>query len=106
MKQDNFDALVASFGARVGFNFAEDAGKFFARASVNHDFLGEIDGTAANDKAIESMYVDLGGTWVTYGVGAQFNCTDSLSVWANVDRSNGGDVSTHYMMNAGLRYVF
>ncbi len=106
VKQDNFDALVASFGARVGFNFAEDAGKFFARASVNHDFLGEIDGTAANDKAIESMYVDLGGTWVTYGVGAQFNCTDSLSVWANVDRSNGGDVSTHYMMNAGLRYVF
>ena len=106
VKQDDFDALVASFGARVGFNFAENAGKFFARASVNHDFLGEIDGTAANDKAIESMYVDLGGTWVTYGVGAQFNCTDSLSVWANVDRSNGGDVSTHYMMNAGLRYVF
>ena len=106
VKQDNFDALVASLGARVGFNFAEDAGKLFARASVNHDFLGEVDGTAANDKAMQSMYVDLGGTWVTYGVGAQFNFTDNLSVWGNVDRSTGGEVSTHYMMNAGLRYTF
>ncbi len=106
VEQDNFDALVASLGARVGFNFAEDAGKLFARASVNHDFLGEVDGTAANDKAMQSMYVDLGGTWVTYGVGAQFNFTDNLSVWGNVDRSTGGEVSTHYMMNAGLRYTF
>ena len=106
VEQDNFDTLVASLGARVGFNFAEDAGKLFARASVNHDFLGEVDGTAANDKAMQSMYVDLGGTWVTYGVGAQFNFTDNLSVWGNVDRSTGGEVSTHYMMNAGLRYTF
>ena len=106
VEQDNFDALVASLGARVGFNFAQDAGKLFARASVNHDFLGEVDGTAANDKAMQSMYVDLGGTWVTYGVGAQFNFTDNLSVWGNVDRSTGGEVSTHYMMNAGLRYTF
>ena len=106
VEQDNFDALVASLGARVGFNFAENAGKLFARASVNHDFLGEVDGTAANDKAMQSMYVDLGGTWVTYGVGAQFNFTDNLSVWGNVDRSTGGEVSTHYMMNAGLRYTF
>lgn len=106
VKQDNFDALVASLGARIGFNFAEDAGKVFARASVNHDFLGEVDGTASNDKAIQNMYVDLGGTWVTYGVGTQFNFTDNLSVWGNVDRTTGGEVSTHYMMNAGLRYTF
>lgn len=106
VEQDNFDALVASLGARIGFNFAEDAGKVFARASVNHDFLGEVDGTASNDKAIQNMYVDLGGTWVTYGVGTQFNFTDNLSVWGNVDRTTGGEVSTHYMMNAGLRYTF
>ena len=106
VEQDNFDALIASLGARIGFNFAEDAGKVFARASVNHDFLGEVDGTASNDKAIQNMYVDLGGTWVTYGVGTQFNFTDNLSVWGNVDRTTGGEVSTHYMMNAGLRYTF
>lgn len=106
VKQDDFDALIASLGARIGFNFPNNAGKLFARASVNHDFLGEIDGTASKADLAESMYVDLGGTWVTYGVGTQFNITDKLSVWGNVDRTTGGEVSTNYMMNAGLRYVF
>lgn len=106
VEQDDFDALIASLGARVGFNFPNNAGKLFARASVNHDFLGEIDGTAGNGKAVQDMYVDLGGTWVTYGVGTQFNITDNLSVWGNVDRTTGGEVSTNYMMNAGVRYVF
>ena len=106
VEQDDFDALIASLGARVGFNFPNNAGKLFARASVNHDFLGEIDGTASKANLAESMYMDLGGTWVTYGVGTQFNITDNLSVWGNVDRTTGGEVSTNYMMNAGLRYVF
>ena len=106
VEQDDFDALIASLGARVGFNFPNNAGKLFARASVNHDFLGEIDGTASKADLAESMYMDLGGTWVTYGVGTQFNITDNLSVWGNVDRTTGGEVSTNYMMNAGLRYVF
>ena len=106
VEQDDFDALIASLGVRVGFNFPNNAGKLFARASVNHDFLGEIDGTASKADLAESMYMDLGGTWVTYGVGTQFNITDNLSVWGNVDRTTGGEVSTNYMMNAGLRYVF
>lgn len=106
IEQDDFDALIASLGARIGFNFPNNAGKLFARASVNHDFLGEIDGTASKANLAESMYMDLGGTWVTYGVGTQFNITDNLSAWGNVDRTTGGEVSTNYMMNAGLRYVF
>lgn len=106
VEQDDFDALIASLGARVGFNFPNNAGKVFARAFVNHDFLGEIDGTASKANLAESMYMDLGGTWVTYGVGTQFNITDNLSAWGNVDRTTGGEVSTNYMMNAGLRYVF
>ena len=106
VEQDNFDAWIASLGSRVGFNFPKDAGKIFARVSVNHDFLGEIDGKASNGIAVDDMYVDLGGTWVSYGVGMQFNVTDSLSVWGNADRTTGGDVSTNYMLNAGIRYVF
>ena len=106
VEQDDFDALIASLGVRTGFDFAKDAGKLYARASVNHDFLGEVDGKASKGDLAESMYVDLGGTWFTYGVGTQFNITDNLSVWGNVDRTMGGEVSTRYMMNAGLRYVF
>ena len=106
VEQDDFDALIASLGARAGFNFPNDSGRLFARASVNHDFMGEIDGTASKGTVVDSMYVDLGGTWFTYGVGAQFDVTKNLSFWGNIDRTTGGEVSTNYMMNAGLRYVF
>lgn len=106
VEQDDFDALIASLGARAGFNFPNDSGRLFARASVNHDFMGEIDGTASKGTLSNSMYVDLGGTWFTYGVGAQFDVTKNLSFWGNIDRTTGGEVSTNYMMNAGLRYVF
>ena len=106
VEQDDFDALIASLGARAGFNFPNDSGRLFARASVNHDFMGEIDGTASKGTVADSMYVDLGGTWFTYGVGAQFDVTKNLSFWGNIDRTTGGEVSTNYMMNAGLRYVF
>ena len=106
VEQDDFDALIASLGARAGFNFPSDSGRLFARVSVNHDFMGEIDGTASKGTLADSMYVDLGGTWFTYGVGAQFDVTKNLSFWGNIDRTTGGEVSTNYMMNAGLRYVF
>ena len=106
VEQDDFDALIASLGARAGFNFPNDSGRLFARASVNHDFMGEIDGTASKGTLADNMYVDLGGTWFTYGVGAQFDVTKNLSFWGNIDRTTGGEVSTNYMMNAGLRYVF
>ena len=106
VEQDDFDALIASLGARAGFNFPNDSGRLFARASVNHDFMGEIDGTASKGTVADSMYVDLGGTWFTYGVGAQFDVTKNLSFLGNIDRTTGGEVSTNYMMNAGLRYVF
>ena len=52
------------------------------------------------------MDVDLGGTWVTYGIGTQLNFTDNFTVFANFDRSSGNEVDTDYMLNAGLRYTF
>ena len=40
-------------------------------------------------RLFKNINIDLGGTWVTYGVGTQFNITDNLSVWGNVDRTTG-----------------
>lgn len=106
VEQDDYNALIGDIGARVGFNFADDMGKLYARAYVNHDFDGDLDGRAHNDKASAAMNVDLGGTWVTYGIGTQMNFTDNFTVYANFDRSSGNEVDTDYMLNAGLRYTF
>ena len=106
VEQDDYNALIGDIGARIGINFADNMGKLYARAYLNHDFDGDLDGRAYNDKASASMDVDLGGTWVTYGIGTQLNFTDNFTVFANFDRSSGNEVDTDYMLNAGLRYTF
>lgn len=106
VEQDDYNALIADIGARLGVNFADNKGRLYARAYVNHDFDGDLDGKAYNDKAAAAMDVDLGGTWVTYGIGTQMNFTDNFTVYANFDRSSGNEVDTDYTLNAGLRYTF
>ena len=106
VEQDDYNAVIGDVGTRVGFNFADDMGKLYARVYLNHDFDGDLDGKAYNEKAASAMEVDMGGTWVTYGIGTQLNFTDNFTLFANFDRSTGNEVDTDYMLNAGMRYTF
>lgn len=73
VEQDDFQTLVGRLGARIGASFADGAGTVYAHASVNHDFLGDADYTASLGSVSRYLSVDIGGTWVSYGIGAQFN---------------------------------
>lgn len=106
IEQDDFQMLIARVGARAGWHFAEDAGSFYAQASVNHDFLGDADGTASKDSLRQDLNVDLGGTWLTYGVGLTFRPTDKTSLYGELERSTGGEVKDHYRFNVGARYAW
>lgn len=106
VEQDDYDAFIGDIGARLGLNFAEGRGNAYVRVHVSHDFGGDLDGVAYNDKARANMEADIGGTWVTYGVGTQVNCTDNFTIFANFDRSSGNEVDSDYLLNAGMRYTF
>lgn len=106
VSQDDFQSLVGRFGARVGANFAQDKGSLYLHASVNHDFLGEVDGTARAGARTESLDGDLGGTWVSYGIGAQFNTDADLNFYGMLERSHGNDYTDSYRYSVGMRYVF
>lgn len=106
VSQDDFQSLVGRFGARVGANFAQDKGSLYLHASVNHDFLGDVDGTARAGARTESLDGDLGGTWVSYGIGAQFNTDADLNFYGMLERSHGNDYTDSYRYSVGMRYVF
>ena len=63
VSQDDFESLIGRLGVRAGFNFPNDRGTVYARASVLHDFKGEM--SSRLDYAGKSRVVedDLGGTW-------------------------------------------
>lgn len=107
VKQDNFQSLVGRVGVRTGANFADNTGSVYLHASVNHDFLGDADFTAAALGGAEKHEdVDISGTWYSYGVGAQFNTSKNMSFYGTLERANGSDYSESYRFSVGASYRF
>jgi len=106
VSQDDYQSLVGRLGARLGANFADKKGTVYLSASVNHDFLGDADSTVRQGSVSKDVSVDAGGTWVSYGVGAQFNTTKNLSFYVSLEKANGNDYRENYRYNVGLRYVW
>lgn len=105
--QDDFDTLIARIGFQAGANFADNRGSIYLTASVNHDFLGDTEATASKAGAQDQkLKEDLGGTWFSYGIGAQFSTTYNLSFYGSLTRANGSDYQEDYHYSVGARYVF
>ncbi|WP_165652948.1 autotransporter outer membrane beta-barrel domain-containing protein [Sutterella wadsworthensis] len=107
VSQDDFDTLIARIGFQAGANFADNRGSIYLTASVNHDFLGDTEATASKAGVQDQkLKEDLGGTWFSYGIGAQFNTTNNLSFYGSLTRANGSDYQEDYHYSVGARYVF
>ena len=107
ISQDDFQTLVGRLGVRTGATFADGAGTVYAHASVNHDFMGDADYLATSAGAqSRTISVDLGATWISYGIGAQFNTSQNLNFYGMLERSSGSDYSEDYRYSVGMRYAF
>ena len=51
-------------------------------------------------------FYDLGGAWVEYAVGANFNLTDNAYTYVDLERTSGGEVTENWRWNVGFRYVW
>lgn len=106
-KQANFESLVGRLGVQAGVKFNENRGNIYATVSVNHDFNGETEATASQGaNASQRLAEDLGGTWVSYEIGAQFNVLDNLAFYGSLTRANGSDYQENFRYSVGVRYVW
>lgn len=105
-KVDGLDSLTGRLGFASGLKCPNNKGDVYLRASVVHEFLGDskITGTASGSTGV----VELDGkdTWVEYGLGANFNLTDSTYVWADVERTAGSVLDTDWRATVGVRHSF
>lgn len=106
IEQDDYQNLITRIGFRTGFDFPNEAGTIYAHASYSYDFLGEADGTASEENLHASLDEDLGGGWVTYGVGGQFRLGERSFAYGEIERSTGGDVENPWAFNIGIRHLF
>lgn len=106
LEQDDYESFIGRVGVRGGFYFPENKGTIYLRASVAHDFDGDMRSTASLGKASNSIEDDLGGTWYEYGVGGNFNFTDNCYGYVDLERQSGGEVVEDWRWNLGVRYSF
>lgn len=105
-KVDGLDSLTGRLGFASGLKCPNNKGDVYLRASVVHEFLGDskITGTASGSTGV----VELDGkdTWVEYGLGANFNITETTYVWADVERTAGSVLDTDWRATVGVRHSF
>lgn len=106
IEQDDFDSLIGCVGVRTGFYFPNNKGTVYLRVSGAYDFQGEYEYTARNAQTKRSFKDDLGGAWVEYAVGANFNLTDNAYTYVDLERTSGGEVTENWRWNVGFRYVW
>ena len=100
----DMDSLIG----RVGFSLGKDIkqGNVYARASYLYDFDGETDNAFSNGTDSRTIAEDLGGGWWEVGVGANINLSKATYVYADVEKTFGGEVDTNWQWNLGVRYSF
>ena len=85
LDQDDFQSLITRVGVRTGFEFH---------------------GTASQGGLHEALNEDLGGGWVSYGIGAQFKLGDNAFAYGELERTSGGEIDNPYLFNVGFRWNF
>lgn len=104
VRQDGIDSLVGRVGFALGKNIK--AGNVYARASYLYDFDGEANVTYSKSGVTRSFEQDLGGGWWEVGIGSNINLSNATHLYFDVEKTYGGDVTTPWQWNVGVRYSF
>jgi outer membrane autotransporter protein len=111
VRQKNGDSLIGRLGVVIGKKFNYGANRkevdkrysqFYVKGGVKHEFLGKqtlhVNNDTFNDK--------LRGTRVYYGAGMDWNFTDQMKLYAQVERESGHKYKKDYEVSVGLKWQF
>lgn len=107
VENDSVDSLVGRVGVKMGYKDRQGRGGVFLKASVLHDWEGDAKFRYTKGANVSRTLTEsLGGTWYEYGLGADYNATDQVHLYADLEAGNGGEVDTDYRFNVGVRYAW
>ena len=105
---DNIHSLIGRAGFRLGREYNQDQpekrSKWYLKADVLHEFMGDRDVTVNGSDAVLVNSVDGGDTWIAYGIGADVAIDKDSYFYCDLERTAGGDIDTNWQINVGLRW--
>lgn len=102
---DSMNSIVLRGGFLLGKTFAADS-SVYLKAAVLHDFDGDINTHVSADGRSASYIDSIGGTAIEYGIGVNHKFNKDSSMYFDVERISGGDVTKNWGVNVGFRYSF
>ena len=69
-----------------------------------HEFLG--DSKLSVNHGFRTVELDGQDTWFEYAIGGNYKVGNNAYVYADVERSAGGDIDVDWRANIGARFVF
>ena len=105
VEQDAFNTLVGRVGFRLGQKL--DNASYFVKLAAAHEFSGDFDTTfrAVNEPEGRTG-IDFGDTWYEAQIGGTAKLSKNSLIYADFERSFGGDVEEKWRVDAGLRFTF
>uniref|UniRef100_UPI00307B9E6F autotransporter family protein n=1 Tax=Acidaminococcus timonensis TaxID=1871002 RepID=UPI00307B9E6F len=107
---DGEDSLIGRLGFRLGRSFAtlkgQEPNQIYLKFNALHEFSGDWDMALWGTDASYYQHCDGGDTWYTFGIGGKVSLTDNTVFYGDVEKSFGGDVTTKWQFNAGLRFLW
>ena len=105
VEQDAFNTLVGRVGFRLGQKL--DKASYFVKLAAAHEFSGDFDTTyRAVGEPEGRTSIDFGDTWYEAQIGGTVKLSDNSVIYADFERSFGGDVEEKWRVDAGLRWSF
>ena len=105
VKQDGISSLTARAGLTVGKEFKNS--NVFASISAVHDF-GDDNVFSITDK-YGKTYKDISNlkdSWYELSVGGNVKFNNNTYIYADLEKTFGGDIQTKWRYNFGVRYSF
>ncbi len=102
--QDAMDSVVGRLGFAAGKDIG--AGNVYVKASYLYDFDGDTNVRMTDGKNSAVYDQDLGGGWFEVGIGTNINLSETSHLYFDVEKTYGGDITTPWQWNAGVRFDF
>ena len=97
-----------SFIGRIGFGFGKETERstYYARASLYHEFAGDMHTDYSDGFTPKSTMQRGKDTWVGVQLGGTLKLSDKTNLYGNFEKTFGGDIKTAWRMDAGMRWIF
>lgn len=107
INQDDFQSLIARAGGRVGAGLMDNKLSLYLKASVLHEFLGDLDTkfTLLRTGSSETYSEDFDDTWFEYGADVSA-ALGQLQLFAEGSRSASAELEQNWRFNVGVRFTF